>query len=145
MFLLGCSFQFHLWVACDTTRLELHFKWYNLHINCLKKSIFLLALFCIASCANYCTHPVFGYSDWIKSIRHLLKSARTSGGIVISEITTHTNDVTRPLYCPLHNIQEERERERHGSSRSHIRNKYRSNLVYQCALACVSTTGGRLC
>lgn len=67
---------------------------------------------------------MFGYSEWMKCIRRLLKSCRTSGSIVISEISSHINDATGPLYCPVHNIQEQgflfyfqrrkREREPHG-------------------------------
>lgn len=37
---------------------------------------------------------MFGCSEWMKFIRHLLKSPRTSGCIVIFEISSHTNDAT---------------------------------------------------
>lgn len=69
---------------------------------------------------------MFGYSEWIKFIRCLLKSVRTSGCIVMSEIGSHTNYATEPLYCPVHNIQEDlfcqrnrRERERAAWSKLH--------------------------
>lgn len=49
---------------------------------------------------------MFGYSEWMKFIRHFLKSPRTSGCIVVSEIASHTNGATGSLHCSLHNIQE---------------------------------------
>lgn len=85
---------------------------------------------------------MFGYSEWIKFIKCLLKSVRTSGCIVISEIGSHTNYATEPLYCPVHNIQEDlffcqrnmRERKRHGPSFTHTDEAWDQPSVHVCPL-----------
>lgn len=82
---------------------------------------------------------MFGYSEWIEFIRRLLKSARTSGCIVISEISGHTNDATGPLHCPARSIQEDRfparrgrGSEQNGLSSIHIKNGHEGNPVCVC-------------
>lgn len=94
-------------VTLSFTRGDLHFKWYNRHFassSCkLLRELHFPPCCLLHSESSYIIifPSMLGISDWMKFIRRLLESPRTSGCVVISEISSHTNDPSGPLCHPV--------------------------------------------